>query len=153
MESTSSPLTGEQKRLIRDALRQPRRIIPFPFITVRRLTINERTARVRRAYPGLTRAACARLIRRKGDVVFETQVRWDHPIPRPAPGELLGGFVIPEDVQIGAKRMEAQAAIGMAFGMPARLLAPTGEQNAPAQRELLGLPVRVVDDFKLRGVQ
>ena len=129
------------------AIRSPR-LIPTPFISVRRLSLRERAARVRRDYPGLTRTAAARLLRARGAVVYEMQVRWNHPIPLREPLGELGGFLIPEDVQPGAERLLAQAAIGMAFRMPARLLPPEGPQNAPAQRELLGLPVRVVDDFK-----
>lgn len=148
MEATSSPLTDEQKRVIRAAFRQQRRLIPIPHISVRRLTMRERVGRVRRAYPGISRASAARLIRRKRSVVYEMQLRWDHPLPMRAPVGDGGGFIIPEDVQGPTERLRAAAEIGMAFGMPARLLAPDGPQNAPAQRELLGLPVKVVNDFK-----
>lgn len=148
MDATSSPLTFEGFVRARDALSQRHRMIPVPHISVRRLTTDERAARVRRAYPGLTRAAAARLIRRKGSVVYEMQLRWDHPLPLRAPVGEWGGFLIPADVQLGVEQMRAAAEIGAAFRMPARLLAPDGPQNAPTQRELLGLPVRVVDDFK-----
>jgi hypothetical protein len=151
----SSPLSSDDVRRAkeafasRDRLRPVHpfdgRLIPIPHISVCRLSMRERVGRLRRDYPGMPRAAAARLLRARGAVVYETRVSWHHPIPLRAPVGELGGFLIPEEIQIGAERMRAAAEIGAAFRMPARLLAPEGEQNAPAQRDLLGLPVKVVD--------
>lgn len=133
----NSPLTDAQKRYLRDALQQPRRIAPIPrvithiHISVRRLSMRERVGRLRRSYPGISRAAAARLLRAQGVVVYETQI--SHGIPLRTPLGELGGFLIPEELQAGAQRLRKLAEDGYAMRLPARLLKPEGPQNAPAQ--------------------
>lgn len=154
---TSSPLTIEDFRRAKEAFASrgrlrpvhalDGRLIPIPHISVRRLPMRERVGRLRRDYPGMPRAAAARLLRARGAVVYETRVAWRHPIPLRAPVGELGGFLIPEELQTGVERLLAlvEEHDSVFMPLPARLLSPEGEQNAPAQRDLLGLPVKVVD--------
>lgn len=102
----------------------------------------QQIAAVRRHYPGLPRQVAARLLRRarrmgRPPTVPSVVITWCNPSP----------LTLADLKQTWEKlRTVRQFFVFSAYEIPARLLQSDGSQNAPAERSLLGYPMRLRGD-------